>query len=359
MTGQGSERPDKGKGVARPKKRQRQGPKYVLRVPAKLPTIVARSTSSVGPPPTPTIQPPTPVIEPTPSSTIHPYPTPTVHPSSTLATHPSTTPTVDPLPPPVIITPTPPPVVITPTPLPDPTFIPSSSCISPSETVTPSTDPDSSGNGEGLDPPLHDRPWIEPYAQALGRAVHVDEVFAQNHVRKGTNQFVDERSRKTHEEFSTRLSQVRSEHESTPTSDDASNAEDDIHRTQCWVDIVGGKKKGQVYGTRQLAANYTTSRGGTLKHRPSSSTTTANEVVLRLTQELEQRDQEITDLIVEFTNFKALVMRVLLETSQDEFNIPLTQPRPPRHPLSLNNPHQSNPHQSSRHQSNPHQSSHL
>ncbi|KOM48287.1 hypothetical protein LR48_Vigan07g199100 [Vigna angularis] len=35
-------------------------------------------------------------------------------------------------------------------------------------------------------------------AQALGRAVHVDEVFAQTHVRKGTNQFVDERSRKTH-----------------------------------------------------------------------------------------------------------------------------------------------------------------
>ena len=35
-------------------------------------------------------------------------------------------------------------------------------------------------------------------AQALGRAVHVDEVFAQTHVRKGTNEFVDERSRKTH-----------------------------------------------------------------------------------------------------------------------------------------------------------------
>ncbi|KOM43274.1 hypothetical protein LR48_Vigan05g087800 [Vigna angularis] len=29
MTGQGSERPDKGKGVARPKKRQRQAPKFI------------------------------------------------------------------------------------------------------------------------------------------------------------------------------------------------------------------------------------------------------------------------------------------------------------------------------------------
>ncbi|XP_047148716.1 uncharacterized protein LOC124820969 [Vigna umbellata] len=71
-------------------------------------------------------------------------------------------------------------------------------------------------------------------AQALGRAVHVDKVFSQTHVRKGTNEFVDERSQKTH---------------------------------------------GRVYGAGQLAANYTASRGGTLKHQPSSSTITADEVV--------------------------------------------------------------------------------
>ncbi|KOM49903.1 hypothetical protein LR48_Vigan08g073000 [Vigna angularis] len=157
-------------------------------------------------------------------------------------------------------------------------------------------------------------------AQPLGRAVHVDEVFAQTRVRKGTNQFVDERYRKTHEEFSTRLSQVRSEHESAPTPDDGSNAEDDTRRTQCWVEIVAGKKKGRLYGAGQLAANYTTSRGGTLKHQPSSSTTAPDEVVIRLTQALEQRDQEIIDLRAEFTNFKALVMRVLPETSQDCIN---------------------------------------
>ncbi|XP_047165269.1 uncharacterized protein LOC124834597 [Vigna umbellata] len=83
-------------------------------------------------------------------------------------------------------------------------------------------------------------------AQALGWVVHVDEVFAQTHVRKGTNQFVDERSRKTHEEFSARLSQVRSAHGSTPTPDDATNEDDDIRRTQCWVDVVDGKKKGRM-----------------------------------------------------------------------------------------------------------------
>ncbi|KOM55207.1 hypothetical protein LR48_Vigan10g109900 [Vigna angularis] len=139
MTGQGSERPDKGKGVARPRKRQR--------------------TSSVGPPPTPTVQPPTPAVDPTPTPSVDPTPTPVVHPS--------TTPATDPLPPLVIITPTPPPVVITPTPVPDPTSIPSSSVIPPSDTITPSADQDSSGDGEGLDPSLHDRSWIEPYGKGF------------------------------------------------------------------------------------------------------------------------------------------------------------------------------------------------
>ncbi|KOM47728.1 hypothetical protein LR48_Vigan07g143200 [Vigna angularis] len=390
MIGQGSERPDKGKGVARPRKRQRQAPKYVLRVPARLPTTTAGNTSSVGPPPTPTIQPPTPAVDPTPTSAIHPYSTTVVHPSTTLATYP--------LPPPLIITPTPPPVVITPTPLPDPTSIPSSSVIPPSETVTPSVDPDSSGDGESLDPPLNDRPWIEPYGKGfipsrmkvqwkpehetqihrnfhmkashrlsemfrnalnagqrpywLGEQIwnsllaHWNTVEFRNKCAKAPRNRASERGGTLHtgasitihehairmEEFSTRLSQVRSEHESAPTPDDASNAEDDIRRTQCWIDIVGGKKKGRVYGAGQLTANYTTSRGGTLKHQPSSSTTAPDEVVLRLTQALQQRDQEITDLRAEFTNFKALVMRVLPGTSQDEINIPPTQPQPSSSP---------------------------
>jgi len=32
----------------------------------------------------------------------------------------------------------------------------------------------------------------------MGRPPHVDEVFKQTHVQKGTLEFVDERSRKTH-----------------------------------------------------------------------------------------------------------------------------------------------------------------
>ena len=153
------------------------------------------------------------------------------------------------------------------------------------------------------------------------------------------------------EEFSTRLSQVRSEHGSAPTPDDASNADDDIRRTQCWIDVVGGKKKGRVYGAGQLAANYTASRGGTLKHQPSSSSTpSADEAIQRLTQLLEQRDQEnralreeYTHLREEFSSFKSLVMRALPQTSDTPSTVPPTQPRPSPSPAVPHQPRSVQP----------------
>ncbi|XP_027931994.1 uncharacterized protein LOC114187816 [Vigna unguiculata] len=38
--------------------------------------------------------------------------------------------------------------------------------------------------------------------EELGRAVHVDEIFEQTHIRKATGDFVDERSRRTHTQAS-------------------------------------------------------------------------------------------------------------------------------------------------------------
>ncbi|XP_047151218.1 pollen-specific leucine-rich repeat extensin-like protein 1 [Vigna umbellata] len=257
---------------------------YVLRVPATLPATAAPSPSSVGPPPTPVVDPPpTPAVDPPPTPAVDPPPTPAVDPTPTLAVHHSPTPVVHPCPTFVIITPTPSPMLITPTPSPDPTSIPSSSSIPSSETVTPSADPDSVGDGEGVDLPLHDQPWIEPYGKWCSGNLNMKHIYKKfphesipsavrevygcpqcsgapllsfpisvpkprgtellkrvapcilvgrsrfmsipfTHVRKGTNEFVDERSRKTH---------VRFEHGSAPTLDDASNAEDDIRRTQC------------------------------------------------------------------------------------------------------------------------------
>ncbi|KOM48927.1 hypothetical protein LR48_Vigan07g263100 [Vigna angularis] len=144
-------------------------------------------------------------------------------------------------------------------------------------------------------------------AQALGRAIHVDEVFAQTRVGKGTTEFVDERSWKTH---------VRSEHGSAPTPDDVSNEDNDIP-----------------------------ARGGTLKHQPSSLTIIADEAVEHLTQLLQQRDQENHDLREEytelrnkFTNFKSLVMKALSEASNIHSTVPPTQPQPSPSPAAPQQP---------------------
>ncbi|KOM57551.1 hypothetical protein LR48_Vigan11g058400 [Vigna angularis] len=180
MRGEGSERRYKGKGVARPKKRQRQTPKYVLRVPATLPITATPRPLSVGPSPTltvyphpnPTVHPPsTPVVHPSPTSAVQPSPTPAVPPPSTPATNilpPPPPVIITPTPPPVIITPTPPPVITTPTTSPDPTSIPSSSSILPFEIAIPFADLDLVGDGDdGLDLPLHYRPWIEHMVKGL------------------------------------------------------------------------------------------------------------------------------------------------------------------------------------------------
>ncbi|KAG2396187.1 hypothetical protein LR48_Vigan09g256700 [Vigna angularis] len=64
---------------------------------------------------------------------------------------------------------------------------------------------------------LHTRGSISTHEHAihmateLGQAVHVDEVFTQTHLQKGTSAYVDERSRKTIEDFSLRFSQAKSE----------------------------------------------------------------------------------------------------------------------------------------------------
>ncbi|QCD86338.1 hypothetical protein DEO72_LG3g859 [Vigna unguiculata] len=45
---------------------------------------------------------------------------------------------------------------------------------------------------------------------------------------------------------------------------------EDVIRTQCWVDVVGEKNKGRLYGTRELGKGFTAGRG-IHKQQPSSS----------------------------------------------------------------------------------------
>ncbi|KOM57574.1 hypothetical protein LR48_Vigan11g060700 [Vigna angularis] len=101
---------------------------------------------------------------------------------------------------------------------------------------------------------LHTRGSISVHEHAirleLGRSVHVDEIFQQTHIRASTGEFVDERSRWTHEEFEAKFSQIRSETASVGASACAplDPADEERLRNQCWLDVSGGRYKGRVYG---------------------------------------------------------------------------------------------------------------
>ncbi|QCD82368.1 hypothetical protein DEO72_LG2g2704 [Vigna unguiculata] len=129
------------------------------------------------------------------------------------------------------------------------------------------------------------------------------------------------------EEFSTRLSQVRSEQGSCAEASEH-NDEEDVIRTQCWVDVVGGKNKGRLYGTGELGKGYTTGRG--IHKQQASYSRNAEEVVNRLTQRLEERDQAYENLTRQFQNFQNLVMAFLPPDVQTRLQQQQSNPTPPQ-----------------------------
>ncbi|QCD93280.1 hypothetical protein DEO72_LG5g1352 [Vigna unguiculata] len=83
---------------------------------------------------------------------------------------------------------------------------------------------------------------------------------------------------------------------------------EDTIKTRCWVEVVGGKNKGRVYGAGQLVTH--SSASGSLKHQPSSSSSSAEDVTY-LRQRLEARDQAYEELKGQFQNIHNLVLTLL------------------------------------------------
>ncbi|WVZ22377.1 hypothetical protein V8G54_000921 [Vigna mungo] len=282
-------------------KKPRRQAKYIIRVPSTIPFASASTPPNVGssrpPPPSTT---PTPSVEPTPS--VGPTP-PTIGPTPSVVGH--TPPTV--VPTPSVPTPYihPSPFILTPSSIPSPyVHQPSVDPAGPTDVGDPAPHdrPFIEPYGKGDARIVGQRPywvgehtwnsllahWNSSYycikcatAQKnrasekggvlhtrgsfithehvihriakLGRAVHIDEVFTQTHIHKGTGKYVDERSRKT----------IGG---STLDADSRVDVDDEIIMTQCW-------KKGRLFGVGQLASNYSAGRGGIFRHQPSTSDT--------------------------------------------------------------------------------------
>ncbi|QCE02987.1 hypothetical protein DEO72_LG8g1004 [Vigna unguiculata] len=180
---------DKGKKT----KPRRQPPRYIIRVPGQIPQSAPIQAPSLAGVPTPHL-----IGVTTPSTSIlspHPIVVPTLDPTMVL-TPPTSTPhlTVVPVPPTFTA---------------HPTVVPAPPTFKPNPTVVPAP------------------PTSTPQPSHQGPSLVV-------------------------EEFSTRLSQVRSEQGSCAEAS-KHNDEEDVIRTQCWVDVVGGKIKENFMALENLA----------------------------------------------------------------------------------------------------------
>ncbi|KOM29072.1 hypothetical protein LR48_Vigan632s000700 [Vigna angularis] len=109
---------------------------------------------------------------------------------------------------------------------------------------------------------LHTRGSISVHEHAirlseeLGRSVHVDDIFQQTHIRQSTREFVDERSRRTHEQFQAKFAEIRFETASVGASacSPLDTTEEERLRNRCWLEAAGGKYKGRVYDMGNISS---------------------------------------------------------------------------------------------------------
>ncbi|KOM50019.1 hypothetical protein LR48_Vigan08g084600 [Vigna angularis] len=154
MTRECPSRDDKGKGVAKPK-RKRQ-PRYIIKVPITISSFHALTTPDVGP-----LHGAHPTMLSTPDPHLHPLPDHVVHPTADTTVQPTLDNVVQPTPNPTIL-PTRSAFIGTPL---DPPSIPTSSSIPSVDIHTPSGDHHSAV--DVIDLHIHDRPMIEPYGQGF------------------------------------------------------------------------------------------------------------------------------------------------------------------------------------------------
>ncbi|KOM48157.1 hypothetical protein LR48_Vigan07g186100 [Vigna angularis] len=140
------------------------------------------------------------------------------------------------------------------------------------------------------------KPEDEEKSQELGWSVHVDEIFQQTHIRQSTGEFVDERSRRTHEQFVAKFSQIRSETASVgvSTSSPLDPTKEERLRNRCWLEAAGGKYKGRVYGIGNVTSQDDCVDSYIQQTQASSTAQPQNsEEIVNLKSQLQQYGQKL------------------------------------------------------------------
>ncbi|KAK2445149.1 hypothetical protein QL285_016113 [Trifolium repens] len=142
-------------------------------------------------------------------------------------------------------------------------------------------------------------------ANKLGREPFIDELHLETYTNSKGG-FVDERSRKVQEEYKKELAIA---------VQDGSRQVDESLSLKTWAHVVGGKKKGKLYGAGNLAATYR--KGGrTLNMKIADGEGTSQTPTLT---------PEMQEMIRKMAENQALVQQVLLK--QQNFEKELQQER--------------------------------
>ncbi|KAH1246363.1 hypothetical protein GmHk_06G016461 [Glycine max] len=127
------------------------------------------------------------------------------------------------------------------------------------------------------------------FSETLGRLAYTYELFQQTHLRKDTDQFVDDRSRQAYARLSQARSDVASsvgESQLTPLDP----VEEQRLRTQCWV----AARKGCLYGTGDLAHSYKCGDDNFMQRTQGSSSHAQDSAEInRLREKLHQSKEEM------------------------------------------------------------------
>ncbi|KAL2327462.1 hypothetical protein Fmac_020889 [Flemingia macrophylla] len=130
--------------------------------------------------------------------------------------------------------------------------------------------------------------------QELGRPAHIDELFHQTHIRKVTGDFVDQRSKRTYEQFETIFTQARSQAASCPGGSKSTSVdpvEEEKLRNKRWIAAAGGiTNRGRLYGVGKVGSAL--KLGDTFTNISSGRSTQESEKILQLEQEVCQFREE-------------------------------------------------------------------
>ncbi|XP_020678922.1 uncharacterized protein LOC110097050 isoform X2 [Dendrobium catenatum] len=133
----------------------------------------------------------------------------------------------------------------------------------------------------------------------LGREPTPLELHTRTHQHQADQKWVDEKSKKAHDDFL----RVRESRQSTGEGSSSGSAHTSEYQT--WSEVVGGRQRGRVYGMGSQAFAIEGSSYTSAFHDPSGAEESVSERVAALTREIEEMKRVQNEMQAELQSYRA------------------------------------------------------